>query len=68
MSIAKVKSLADGRVYSAKQAKENGLIDEICSIDEFEKSFKEFLENEKVVFKDCSYERQKKFYVDIFRV
>lgn len=30
MSIKDVKKLADGRTYSAKQAKENGLIDEIC--------------------------------------
>ncbi len=34
MDIEKVKELADGRVYTAKQALENGLIDEICLYDE----------------------------------
>lgn len=30
----KVKKLADGRIYTAKQAKENGLIDEVGTLDE----------------------------------
>lgn len=34
MNLKKVTRLADGRVYTAKQAKENGLIDEIGSRDE----------------------------------
>lgn len=34
MSLSKVKKLADGRVYTAKQAKENGLIDEIGTVDD----------------------------------
>lgn len=34
MDIDKVKKLADGRIYTAKQAQENGLIDEIGTIDE----------------------------------
>ena len=34
MDINKVKELADGRIYTAKQAKENGLIDEIGTYDE----------------------------------
>lgn len=34
MDINKVKKLADGRVYTAKQALENGLIDEIGTIDD----------------------------------
>lgn len=34
MSTAKVKKLADGRVYTAKQAKANGLIDQIATYDE----------------------------------
>ena len=34
MEIDKVKELADGRIYSAKQAKENGLIDEIATFEE----------------------------------
>ena len=30
MDLKKVRKLADGRIYTAKQAKENGLIDEIA--------------------------------------
>ena len=33
MPIEKVKSLADGRIYTANQAKQNGLIDEVCSYE-----------------------------------
>lgn len=34
MGNAAVRKLADGRIYSARQAKENGLIDEIGSLEE----------------------------------
>ena len=34
MDIAKVKELADGRIYTAKQAREAGLIDEVCSYND----------------------------------
>ncbi len=34
MSVEAVKALADGRTYTAKQAKENGLIDEISLFDD----------------------------------
>lgn len=34
MKVAEVKKLADGRVYTAKQAKRNGLIDEIGTLEE----------------------------------
>ncbi|MCH5295380.1 MAG: signal peptide peptidase SppA [Treponema sp.] len=34
MSIEKVKELADGRIFSARQAKENGLVDFIATFDE----------------------------------
>ncbi len=34
MKLEKVKKLADGRIYSALQAKENGLVDEIGTFDE----------------------------------
>lgn len=33
LSIDSVKKLADGRIYTAKQAKENKLIDEICTYE-----------------------------------
>ena len=34
MDIEKVRELADGRIYTARQAKENGLIDEVGTYDE----------------------------------
>lgn len=34
LDITKVKELADGRIYTAKQAKENGLVDEILNYDD----------------------------------
>lgn len=34
MSVAQVKELADGRIYSAQQALENGLIDQIGTYEE----------------------------------
>ncbi len=34
MDTATVKQIADGRVYTAKQAKANGLIDEISSFED----------------------------------
>lgn len=39
MSEAEVKNLADGRIYSAKQALDNGLIDEISDLEEAEAAF-----------------------------
>ncbi len=35
MDVNTVKELADGRIYTATQAKENGLIDEISEFDEY---------------------------------
>ncbi len=39
MDIETVKKLADGRIYSAAQAKENGLIDEIGSLEDEKAAF-----------------------------
>ncbi len=41
MDIDKVKKLADGRIYSAKQAKDNGLIDEVGSLEDEKAAFAE---------------------------
>ncbi len=43
MSVEKVKALADGRVYSAKQGKANGLIDRIGTIDDMDAQIKKDL-------------------------
>lgn len=45
MSAEDVKTLADGRIYSAEQAKENGLIDEISSYEEMQAAMQEELGN-----------------------
>lgn len=34
MDLDTVKKIADGRIYSAKQAQENGLVDEVASLEE----------------------------------
>ncbi len=40
MTVEQVKPLADGRLYTAKQAKENGLIDEVSAYDAYELAFR----------------------------
>jgi protease-4 len=42
LELAKVKELADGRVYTANQAKNNGLIDSIRPFDEAKNDIKQF--------------------------
>lgn len=39
MSETEIRTLADGRIYSAKQAQENGLIDEISDLKEAKEEF-----------------------------
>ncbi|MGF6376168.1 protease-4 [Clostridiales Family XIII bacterium PM5-7] len=46
MSISQVKKLADGRVYTAKQAKKNGLIDQISTLEEATKAMQKTYELE----------------------
>ncbi|ARJ50003.1 signal peptide peptidase SppA [Staphylococcus lutrae] len=46
MSEAKVRELADGRIYSAQQAKKNGLIDEIGYKDKTLKDLKKAIKSE----------------------
>ena len=43
MTSEEVKQLADGRIYSAKQALENGLIDEICLYEDMQNMMSEEL-------------------------
>ena len=63
MSIDKVQELADGRVYTAKQALSAGLVDSIGSFDDAEKLMeeKEF-EGEDYMVEDYKYERYPNFY------
>ena len=57
MDIDKVKELADGRIYSAKQGKENGLIDEIATLEEAELSIKTDFQEEMPIFKSFRYQK-----------
>lgn len=57
MNIKDVQKIADGRIYSAIQAKENGLIDEIFTFDEAKKSIKSDFESENLSFKTFRYEK-----------
>ena len=57
MDIDKVKELADGRIYSAKQGKENGLIDEIATLEEAELLIKTDFQEEMPVFKSFRYQK-----------
>ena len=62
IDIAKVKELADGRIYSALQAKENGLVDGVMSFDEAIENLKEceFKDKEyKAEVKDFKYKPKK---------
>lgn len=43
MSDADVRTLADGRIYSARQSLDNGLIDGIMSLEDFEEELREDL-------------------------
>lgn len=58
MSVDKVKELADGRIYTAKQAVENGLADKIGYMDEVEKTFRELGLSE---FEIVEYSEEKDF-------
>lgn len=51
MDIATVKKIADGRIYSAKQAKTNGLVDEIGS----EQDLKALIQEENGLSDDITY-------------
>lgn len=56
MSVAEVKPLADGRIYSAKQCLSNGLIDKVGTIDDVDVQIK------KDVGKDVS------FYHEVYEI
>ncbi len=53
MPLAKAKQIADGRIYSAKQAHDNGLIDSVCGYDDAVKEMQKFFYDENL----CSSEK-----------
>lgn len=74
-SVSEIRDLADGRIYSAKQAKENGLIDSIGSLENAEDRMKERLaislglssdDADAVDFRDYEYIYQAPFMRRVF--
>lgn len=65
LSIADVEKLADGRVYTAKQALNNGLVDYIDSFEHMLDSLKEATTGENTSIKEYKYERKQTAF-DIF--
>lgn len=57
IDIERTRELADGRVYSAHQAKENGLVDEICTFEQAKESVKAEYNFDSLVFRKFRYER-----------
>lgn len=69
MSVEKVKPLADGRVYSATQAKEVGLIDKVViTQEEAEDDMRSKFKLGRVTFKDLSYEPKRTLLQDVLGV
>jgi protease-4 len=58
MDESAVRAIADGRIYTAKQAVDNGLIDGILTRDEFNKKVKELVGNEKYKIEKFDYDNQ----------
>lgn len=61
MDINTVKQIADGRIYTARQAKENGLIDGIMSLEEAKSTIKEEMDLN-ASFEDFKYEYDESFF------
>ena len=62
MDIETVKKLADGRIYTAKQALENGLIDKIMTEDEANDYFLGMVKGKDVTIQDIVFERDESFF------
>lgn len=63
MKIDDVKKLADGRIYTAQQAKKNSLIDEIASFSEAKNSIEnDFNSAKKIDFIDFKYVYEESFF------
>lgn len=61
MSMEDVEELADGRIYTAKQALNNGLIDRIDSYENMLFIFKEATNGEDTAVKEFKYEKKQSF-------
>ena len=63
LPIETVKTLADGRIYTAQQAKNNQLIDDVNEFAKVKTQMEfELLSDKKASFKEYKYKRDKNFY------
>ena len=63
LPIETVKTLADGRIYTAQQAKNNQLIDDVNEYSKVKTQMEfELLSDKKASFKEYKYKRDKNFY------
>ncbi len=73
-SIEEIAAIADGRIYTARQAKANGLIDSIGSLEDAQEKFQEKIKKDfeddsiSVEFFDYKYEYEPPFLNKFFRV
>ncbi len=73
-SIEEIAAIADGRIYTARQAKANGLIDSIGSLEDAQEKFQEKIKKDfeddsiSVEFFDYKYEYEPPFFNKFFRV
>lgn len=73
-SIEEITAIADGRIYTAKQAKANGLIDSIGSLEDAQEKFQEKIKKDfeddsiSVEFFDYKYEYEPPFFNKFFRM
>lgn len=61
IDIQTVKKLADGRIYTAKQALENGLIDKIMTEEDADAYFLSLVHDKNVTIQDIVFEREETF-------
>lgn len=61
MDIQTVKKLADGRIYTAKQALENGLVDKIMTEKEADDYFLSLVNDKEVTIQDIVFEGEETF-------
>ena len=73
-SIEEIVAIADGRIYTARQAKANGLVDSIGSLEDAQEKFQEKIKKDfeddsiSVEFFDYKYEYEPPFLNKFFRV
>ena len=62
MDIKTVKKLADGRIYTAKQALENGLVDKIMTEEDADEYCLSLVNDKDVTIQDIVFEREETLF------